>query len=265
MYDRCRAYVFTTTFVLVLAFGSSLGLRLDIVLSIIIGAIGMIVLARKLGRSVEAGFIAALAVAFGTVNLIESTEGHVNILTAMWIPWIFWAWLCVYRKEMKPIVCGIFLALTFLGGGVYLLIYTTLAFLVLMALVPRHRDAFFSSLKSGLWGLGFVAFKLVPVIYWLKQFTDRVYVPSSFTLPWLVEILFGRHLHDEYVIFNQSSGWHEYGAYIGYGILALAFIGISYMARNRIVRALTIAALLALALSTLGPFLAPILDYVKFF
>lgn len=257
--------LFTPTFLLVLAFGSSLGLRLDIVLSIIVGAVGMLVLARKLGRSVEAGFIASLAVAFGTVNLIESTEGHVNILTAMWIPWIFWTWLCVYQKKMKPIVCGIFLALTFLGGGVYLLIYTTIAFAVLALLASRHKDAFFASLQAGLWGLGFVAFKLVPVAYWLKQFTDRVYVPSSFTLPWLVDILFGRHLHGAYIILNQSSGWHEYGAYIGYGVLALALIGASLMFRHRIVRALVIAALLAIALSTLGPVLAPILDHVKFF
>ncbi|HSX24813.1 MAG TPA: hypothetical protein VLG69_02525, partial [Candidatus Andersenbacteria bacterium] len=155
--------VFTPTFLLVLAFGSSLGLRLDIVLSIIIGAVGMLVLARKLGRSVEAGFIASLAVAFGTVNLIESTEGHVNILTAMWIPWIFWAWLSVYQKKMKPLVCGIFLALTFLGGGVYLLIYTAIAFIVLSVLSSRRKDAMLTSLQSGLWGLGFVAFKLVPV------------------------------------------------------------------------------------------------------
>ncbi|MEO6077295.1 MAG: hypothetical protein ABIP54_00735 [Candidatus Andersenbacteria bacterium] len=257
--------LFTPTFALVLLFGSSLGLRLDIVLSIIVGAIGMIVLARKLGRSVEAGFIAALAVSFGTVNLIESTEGHVNILTAMWVPWIFWAWLSVYQKKIKPIVLGAFLALTFLGGGVYILIYTTIAFIILTLLASRRREAFLTSLKAGLWGLGLVAFKLIPVIYWLKQFTDRVYVPSSYTLPWLGEILFGRHLHDSYVILNQSSGWHEYGAYIGYGVLVLALAGVSYVSKNRIVRSLVLAAILAILLSTLGPVLAPILDHVKFF
>ncbi|MCE9642944.1 MAG: hypothetical protein K8Q97_01320 [Candidatus Andersenbacteria bacterium] len=256
--------VFTPTFLLVLLFGSSWGLRLDVVLSVIVGAIGMLVLARKLGRSVEAGLLAALIVSFGGVNLIENVEGHVNILTVMWIPWIFWAWLCVYQKKMRPIILGIFLALTFLGGGVYLLIYTTIAFIVLTLLASRKKDAFLTALKSGLWGLGLVSFKLIPVIYWLKQFTDRVYVPSSYTLPWLGDIFFGRYLHDTYVILNQSSGWHEYGAYIGYGALVLALIGSARFFQNRIIRALSIATILAIALSTLGPFLAPILDHIKF-
>lgn len=256
--------VFTPTFLLVLLFGSSLGLRLDVILSIIIGAIGMLVLARKLGRSVEAGLLAGLIVSFGGVNLIENVEGHVNILTVMWIPWIFWAWLSVYRKEMRPIILGIFLALTFLGGGVYLLIYTTIAFIILTLLVSRKKDAFFTALTSGLWGLGLVSFKLVPVVYWLKQFTDRVYVPSSYTLPWLGDIFFGRYLHDTYIILNQSSGWHEYGAYIGYGALVLALIGSAHFFKNRIIRSLGIATVLAIALSTLGPFLAPILDHIKF-
>lgn len=256
--------VFTPTFLLVLLFGSSMGLRLDIVLSIIIGAIGMLVLARKLGRSVEAGLIASFAVAFGTVNLIESTEGHVNIMAWMWVPWILWAWLLVYEKKIKPLVCGIFLALTFLGGGVYLLIYTTLAFVVLTLMVRRHREAFLASLYSGLWGVGLVSFKLIPVVYWLHQFTDRVYVPSSYTLPWLVDILFGRYLHGSTVILNQSSGWHEYGAYIGYGVLVLALIGLAG-SRQRVIRSLGIATVLALCLSTLGPFLAPLLDHIKFF
>lgn len=256
---------FSPTFLLEFIFGIPLGIRLAITLSVIVGAVGMLALARLLGRSVEAGLIASLAVAFGTVSLLEITEGHVNVLAAMWIPWILWSWLRMYRGIGRPIVCALFLALTFLGGGIYLLMYTVFAFLALILFVQDHRKAFILTLQSGLWALGLVSFKLVPVLAWLRQFPDDAYASSAYTLPWLVDILFGRHLHGAYIIPDQASGWHEYGAYIGYVVGALALVGIAHIRRNRIVRALAIVSSITLFVSTMGPVLRPLFDPLWFF
>lgn len=257
--------VFSPTFLLELIFGIPVGIRLAIIFSVIGTATGMLALARSLGRSVEAGLIAALAVAFGTVSLLEITEGHVNVMAAMWVPWILWAWLGVYRGSKKPIICGIFLAAAFLGGGIYLLMYTAFAFAVLFLFVPHRVRAIRSTVQSGIWALGFVSFKLVPVLYWLKQFPDDAYQGSAYTLPWIVDILFGRYLHGSYVILDQASGWHEYGAYIGYGVFALSLIGISYIRKSRIVFALVVSAVIALLVSALGPYLKPVFDPLWFF
>ncbi len=225
----------------------------------------MLMLARRLGRSVEAGLIASLAVAFGTVNLLEITEGHVNVLAAMWIPWILWSWHRMVVGNKKPIVCGIFLALTFLGGGIYLLMYTALAFIGLVLCVRNRRFALVCTIQAGLWALGFAAFKLIPVLFWLNQFPDDAYASSAYTLPWLGEIFFGRHLHGVYVILDQASGWHEYGAYIGYIVFGLAIAGLSHWKTSRTVRVLLLAALVAVGLSTLGPQLRSIFDQLWFF
>jgi hypothetical protein len=257
--------IFSPTFLLELIFGIPLGIKAAITLSVAVGAVGMLMLSRKLGRSVEAGIIAALVVAFSTVNLLEITEGHVNVMAAMWIPWIFWSWLAVYMGKMKPVVCGIFLALTFLGGGIYLLMYTALAFIALMFLVSEHRRAVIATIQSGVWALGLAAFKIIPVLFWLKQFPDDAYASSSYTLPWIGDILFGRHLHGAEVIPHQMSGWHEYGAYIGYIVFGLALVGASRSRSNRTIRALTIASIAALLLSTAGPFLEPLFDVLWFF
>jgi len=257
--------LFSPTFLLELLFGIPVGIKFAITLSVIVGATGMLTLARFLGRSVEAGLLAALAVAFGTVNLLEITEGHVNVMAAMWVPWILWAWISVYRGTKKPIICGIFLAAAFLGGGIYLLMYTAFAFLFLIIAVREHRRALWQTVQAGLWALGFASIKLVPVLFWLKQFPDDAYQSSAYTLPWLVDILFGRHVHGAYIIADQASGWHEYGAYMGYGVFALALIGISYIRHSRIVQALVLSSGIALIISTLGPYLEVVFDPLWFF
>lgn len=256
---------FSPTFLLEFIFGIPVGIRLAITLSVIVGATGMLTLARSLGRSVEAGLIAALAVGFGTVSLVEITEGHVNVLAAMWIPWILWSWLRMYRGKGAPIVCAFFLALTFLGGGIYLLMYTTFAFITLILLVRQHRRALWLTVQSGLWALGLVSFKLIPVLLWLKQFPDDAYASSSYTLPWLTEILFGRHLHGAYIISGQATGWHEYGAYIGYVVGALALIGISRIRKNRIIQSLLAVSVITLVVSAMGPALQAVFDPLWFF
>ena len=269
--------LFTITFLLELIFGIPAGLRLAIYLSIAATATGMLMLAKRLRLSLLAALLVALAGAFGSVSILEIVEGHPNVFAAMWIPWIFWAWLAAYRqtnqdyKQQTPkhniwtLICGIFLALTFYAGGIYLLMYTALAFIFLTLLVKHPISAIRTTLTSGIWALGLAAVKIIPVLIWLRQFPDKSYASSASTLPFLKDILFGRHLHGSNIIFNQTSGWHEYGAYIGYLVFALAIISVSQFRRNRIIQSLILAALAATLLSSAGPALKPYFDQVPFF
>ncbi|MFH1354156.1 MAG: hypothetical protein ABIH36_02615 [bacterium] len=264
--------LFTFTFLLELIFGVPIGLRLAIFLSTAIGALGMLALGKRLRLSINAALLASLIAFFGTANLLEVVEGHPNIFAAMWIPWIFWAWLGAYRSRTSgvsrrggPILCGVFLALTFLQGGIYLLMYTTLAFILLPFLTSRPRDAVIVTLKAGLWALGLAAIKLVPVLLWLSQFQDESYASSAATLPYLYEIFLGRHLHGVNILPDQATGWHEYGAYIGPLATALALLGLTTnIRRSRLTRALAISAVLAIMLSSAGPILKPVFDQFSF-
>ncbi len=262
---------FTPRFLLELLFGVPVGLRLAIWTSVATTAVGMLVLARRLNLSVLAGFLVGLAAAFSSVSLLEIVEGHVNVFGAMWIPWIFYTWYASYRDKSSTlwyrhiIWCGIFLALTFYAGGIYLLMYTGLAFLFLILLASNHYRALTVALRAGAIALGLAAFKLIPVLFWLKQFPDDAYASSTVTLPWLYDILLGRHLHGSYILFRQDSGWHEYGAYIGFPVLCLALIGAASFWRYRLVKALVIAVVAALLLSSTGPGIAPLFDLMWFF
>jgi len=106
---------------------------------------------------------------------------------------------------------------------------------------------------------GFSAVKLVPVLMWVKQFPDQTYAVSTYTLSYWYQIFLGRHLHGAYALINQGGGWHEYGAYLGPVVLALALLGLTGW-RRRLVRGLVIAVVALVLLSSAGPYFAPVLD-----
>ncbi len=264
--------IFTPTFLLELIFGIERGVRLAIFLATIVGGVGMLAISKKLKLPVLAALLTATAYMFSSVNLLEIVEGHVNIFAAMWIPWIFWAWLSSYRARSAEasvkadrygMICGLFLAITFYQAGIYLLMYTGLAFLLLPFLTGNWRHAWKINIQAGLWALGFAALKLIPVLLWLRQFQDIAYAGSTYTLPYLHKILLGRYLHGSEVLPNQGSGWHEYGAYIGLIILGLALIG-AFNRSRRLIRGLVIATIAALLLASAGPILKPLFDAAPF-
>lgn len=258
-----------------LMLGIPAGIRLSIWTSLVILGLGMLTLSHRLRLSPEAGFLAALITTYSSATILKIVESHVTIIYAfMWLPWVLWAWLVAYdhasrlssppRKTLSwTIICGLFLAMMFFSGGIYFLMYTVLIFIGLIFLVPRHLNAWRVTMLAGLWAIGFSGIKLIPVLYWLRQFPDTHYTPSVSTLNHLVDIFFGRFMHGALVLYQQTSGWHEYAAYIGYGTLLLALLGSTQMKRP-LVRSLLIAVGLTTILASAGPWLIPVFDHASF-
>jgi len=268
--------VFSPLFIFELLFGTPAGLRLSIFASTAIGALGMLHLSRKIGVGVLGALVASLAMSFGSVNLLEIVEGHQNILAAMYIPWVFYAWYGAYRFPLSPIgeraglnrytiITAILLALMFFQGGIYLLMYMAGAFIGLILFVRHSKRAICITAIASMLALGLSSVKLIPVALWIGQFQDNAYASSAFTLANLHDIFLGRILYGaENIIPNQGSGWHEYGAYIGPFILFLACIGYISHRKNRIVNALVISTILAILISSSGPILKPLFDQLSF-
>lgn len=263
--------LFTPTFLVETIFGIPIGFRLAIFFSIATTAVGTLLLSKRLGLSIAGATIAALGISFGSVTLLEIVEGHPNVLSAMWLPWIFWAWFGAYQDRVakrnaikNTLATSAFLALAFFQGGIYLLSYTGLVFLVMIIIAGKSRLAFKTTIISTIWALCITAVKLVPTLLWLREYPDESYASSAYTLPWLTEILFGRHLHGTDIIFEQTSGWHEYGAFIGIGIAILATIGAIAARKKRIAQGLIIGTIIAILLSTTGPALKGVFDLIPF-
>lgn len=246
------------TFLLELAFGVPVGLRLAIFATTIATGIGILLLARRLKFSVFAGTIAGLAAALSSVSLLEVVEGHPNVFAAAYVPWVLYFWL-----GRKKFLTGLMLALMFFQGGIYLLMYMAFVFAFLIIFAKNKLYRLKQTTVIGAIALGLAAIKIVPVIYWLQEFQDQVYASSAFTLPYLHEIFLGRNLHGvefENIIPNQGGGWHEYGAYLGFAIVGLALVSLLKLKNSRLVRLLWLGAILATVVSATGPFLKPFFD-----
>lgn len=262
--------VFSPLFLLELLFGTHTGIRLSIFVSTAVGALGMLHLARKIGIGVVGGLVASLAMAFGSVNLLEIVEGHQNILAAMYIPWVLYCWYTAYLNEGKKrilstILVAILLALMFFQGGIYLLMYMTGVFVLLPFFVKNKKNAILVTCLAGVLALGLASVKLIPVALWIQEFQDTAYASSAYTLANLDDIFLGRILYGaEDIIPNQGGGWHEYGAYIGPVILLLAILGFIFNLKKRVVRTLFVFAILATIISATGPYLKPLFDQLSF-
>ncbi len=262
--------VLSPLFLLELAFGTPIGIALSIWAAAAFTALGMLHFARKIGIGPVGALMAALPVAFGSVSLLESVEGHQNILAAMYIPWVWMLWYGAYqtsgiRRLRRIIGIAILLALIFFQGGIYLLMYMAGVFLLLPIVVSKKKEAIRITLLAGSIALGLAAIKIIPVFFWLREFQDSAYASSAYTLSSMHEILLGRHLHGgEDIVPNQGGGWHEYGAYIGPVALLAALWGYVVNRNTKLPRILLLAALLAMLVSSMGPFLKPFFDQAPF-
>lgn len=247
---------------MLLLFGLPDGLRVSLYVSAVMLAVGTLVLSRRLHFSAPAAYVAAIVLPLSSTVGLKLVEGHLQHLAAVWIPWILVSWLAAYRKRLlRPnraaLLCGIFLALMFYQGGIYLLFYLVPGLLLVSVLTAHPVHALAVTAQAGLWSFGFSALKLFPVLLWIRAFPDEVYHTSPNFLPYLYDIFLGRHLHGAQVLPQQGGGWHEYGAYIGVTILALALVGTSQMGRRRTIRALVVGSLVATLLASSGPLLQP--------
>lgn len=258
--------VLSPLYPLELFLGVSTGLRLAILVSVAVGGLGVLLLGKRLELSVLAALLAAVGWSYSSATLLKLVEGHVYILAAMWIPWVLWSWLAAWRqrKPYNTLLCGIFLALMFYQGGIYLLFYLGPALVVLGLLVRDIKRGLMVTIGAGAWALGLAAVKLAPVSWWLWQFQDQVYAVSTYTLPFWYEVLLARHLHGEQVLPGQGGGWHEYGAYVGPLIVAISLLAVTTIKRRRLTRVMVVAVAGLILLSSAGPYLKPLLDALPY-
>lgn len=267
--------LFSPLYLLEIVLGVAAGLRAAVVTSLVVGALGMLALGKRLRLSVVAALAASVVTTLSSGLILKFVEGQVDFFAAMWIPWIFWSWHAAYSREehkkestnskqnMWALLCGIFLALTFYQGGLHILFYLLPVLLAASVLVRERKRGMGVTFQAGLWAMGLSALKLVPALLWIRQFPDQVYAMSPYTWPYLHEIFLGRHLHGATVIPLQGGGWHEYGAYVGPITVALALLSLTQW-RRRVVQVAWLGVAATVLIASAGPLVKPWLDDLPF-
>src|SRR3989338_8620700 len=250
-------------YIFVLIFGPVLGLKIQIVIHLMIGLLGMYLLAKYLKLSPHASYLASFVFMLNSHYALHLTEGHTEWLVMAFIPWIFMYLLKGLEEPRQAFKAIIFLALILLNGSPHIFAVIVI-FLVVYALGKACQFRKTTPLKIlGLIFLGtfsLCAIKLFPMIEFLWHY-PRLANDSSGTAPAiLLKMFLGRdQVALDFLSWSEcrkmglSYEWHEYGAYVGIIPLGLLLVGAVYQFRNQWPLIITCLISLLIALGSASP------------
>src|SRR3989339_44184 len=107
-------------YILVLIFGPIIGIKLEIILFLIIGLLGMFFLLKHLGLKEISSYIGSFIFMLSSIYPLHLTEGHVEWLAMAFVPWLFLSYLKSIDNKKYMYMGMLFLVIMLLGGGVYI-------------------------------------------------------------------------------------------------------------------------------------------------
>ena len=221
-----------------------IAIRIEIILSAIVGALGAWRLASRFTES------RALQSLFTVVTVVNSrwamqiAAGHSWHLLYGLLPWI----LYLFDRAIDPktsrrdgvrhvIVAGACLALMAYGDGIYPVPHTAFALTVYAAFVARNTRRMlplYALAGLGVVALGLAAPKLVPLFEELQRF-PRVIKSDEAIFPQYIPTIFTWRISDYAASADFVSGalWHEWGLYVGWPALIALVAAIAFSRGDR--------------------------------
>ncbi len=230
MWGQPQAQMYSPTWWLTgLPFGTVHGHKLFILFHHAVGFVGMRLVARRIvGLTGPAAALAALAWTFSGFFAWRGAGGHSTFLAFHYIPWIFYCWRRTHDDLRYAGGVGVLMGLVLFEGGTYPF---PLTFLLLFfdgsAWVVERPRQWWRVLRTGavtgtltlLVGAG----RLWPVYLTMSRFPRDTKIEDSQTVADVVRALTAREPHPW--VWGHRWVWAEYGAFIGWGVLALAIYG----------------------------------------
>lgn len=250
--------VLSPWYLIVLALGAPLGLRVQVVVFMAIGAVGMARFARRLGATEAGGTAGGLLFMMSSHFVLHVTEGHMEWCVLGLMPWLALGLLRLRDDARFVIVVALLLASILLFGAVYIpavFLPFLSVWLLLEAARTRNPKWFGRWVMAAVLAALIAAVKLVPMIAftsdWPKEVRADQKTPVGVFLTGLLDsrqsflYLAGRDrkLPDGHFAKAVPSaeaepvlrslahagaveGFHEYGAYMGKAGLLLAALGL---------------------------------------
>ena len=244
---------FTPFFLLSLAIGTTLALKVFLVVHAGLGLFGAYRYAKTVqGLSPRASALAAFAWSGSGFFAWHEAGGHATFAPFWLLPLVLLAWRRAVREPRWAIAVAAWMALVVAEGGTYPFPYLVLA-LALEALRTSTRDprgSLRAALLSGAIFLPLAAVRLVPILETLARLPRQVADTDGLTVAEIVDFLTARE-HD-WRVGGHPYVWPEYGTFLGRIVLVLAMIGLgeSVMPGRRAARGAALSAIVFLALVT---------------
>jgi len=227
------------SFPLILLFGAVKGIKLEIPLHLIIGLLGMYLLARRYKMGVWTAALPAFVYMLSSMYALNLSVGMTWFLSVAYLPWAFLFYLLGFERYRYTFLSGLFLTLIYFGGGAYTLSIVML-FFALFSLLSIPQRGIRRVAKSFIILLVFTlclgAVKFLPSIAFLRQHPRHISDYSGYSVKILTHSLFDRdqslaafhkYARSEGFWSGMSYGIDENGMYIGFIPFLLFLLGIA--------------------------------------
>lgn len=213
-------------------------MRVEIWGSAIISAIGAWMLAGRFTRSPAAKALVVIAFAVNSRWALQITVGHTWHLSYAWTPWTLYFYDRAVGADptsgtprLRDFVgMGASIAMLIYTGGIYPLpetIFAVAVYGIALMAITRSTRPITTGLIGGLLGLGLGSLKLLPVLEVMFKHPRLVTSLETLDLSALIDVLTS---HDQDTSSGHAGtnqwGWHEWGMYVGWALVALAAVGL---------------------------------------
>jgi hypothetical protein len=225
-----QAQVYGPLFWILFPLGTTLGLKVFLILHTAAGLSGMYLLARReLGVRVPAAMLAAVVWGGSGFFAWHGSGGHSAFLPFYFAPWLLMAWRrAIVDPRWCAAVAGI-MALVLFEGGVYPFPYFTLLLgfdAAWRLAAPREGGERIGVVRAaviaGVVALALGAFRLLPILETLSLYPRPTSSTDSVTFAEAIAMLTARE--HEYR-FGHEYVWAEYGTYIGLAAVIVCAAG----------------------------------------
>lgn len=212
-------------------------LRVEVWGSALISAVGTWLFAGRFSRSPAARALAVVVFAVSGRWALQITQGHTWHLSYEWTPWALYFYDRAVGADPSRgpprlrdlVLCGASIAMMVYTGGIYPLpesVFVIAVYGLLLAATMRSARPVLVGLACGAFAFGLSAPKLLPMLEVMMRFPRLIESREVADLQGLIEILTSQDQDatSSHAGVNQW-GWHEWGMYVGWTVVALLIVG----------------------------------------
>ena len=243
-------------FLLSLIFGCAVGFKLEILVSVILGMIGMFLLSNYYKLHPAAGIFASAIFGLSSFFSLHISEGHLTFLGFYLVPYIFLFYLKSFEQKRYMFLAGVFITLVVFAGGSFNVLPQLSIFLfaygIFSSIQKRPFKPFLILIVIFLIAFCLGSIKTIPTLEYLTGHPRLIQSDEKTTIKGLYNVFLNRQRFDGIDFFEtQKWGWYEYGAYTGIFPLIFFAFGLVFFIKKE--APLVLSGLFALFVS-LGDF-----------